>query len=259
MSQTILEVTKFPEFIKRTAKCILISSDDLNNSNFIINQYIRVLFKDSISSFNPIQDEDTKERNECKINQLFGLFLNQSYSNYSFIQMKWGNNLKNLKEQNLFQCLDLINDLDQFLDNSDQFDFDKFKKVLIKQLTDYFKANENTKVLIIDDITTFLSLNVDLKNIVNFVNFVKFYCLDNNISLIIQSFIGSDRLDPLIKLDTYLNSISHLVLLANKLETGYSNKVDGNLEIKNFVSNTKQTYLFKSTERQTKLFPPGTI
>ena len=263
MSLALLTVTNFPELIKLNSRCILISSDDLNNSNFIINQYIQALSKGLTS---PLQSNQET--------MIFCLFINQTYTNYSFIQMKCGNNLKNLKERNVFRCLDVLSDLDQFMSKSEdfkdksdmdnQFNFKKFETIFLNQLNDYFndsedKSKESLKVLIIDDITTLLSLNVELSQLINFLNHLKHYCSINKITLIIQSFLDSIKLDQLVKLDAFLNSISDLVLLVSKLETGYSNKVDGNLRIKNFITNTQQSYLFKSTERITKLYSPGTI
>lgn len=262
MSQTLLTATNFPQFI-RSPRSIVISSDDLNNSNFIINQFIQALAKGSNHSMqlaSPTKNSGGK---------VFGVFLNQSYTSYSFIQMKCGNNLKNLKELNQFRCLDVISDLEQFLQQGDcEFNFIKFKAVLIGQLMDFFQlsnsdadsnADSTTRVLIIDDITTLLSLNVRLNELANLTSFLRHFCSIHNISLIVQTYADAARFDEAAKLNTYLNSIADLVLITSKLETGYSNKVDGNLKVKNYITNTELNYLFKSTERTTKLFSPGTI
>lgn len=261
MAQTLLTATSFPQFIQSDSKCILISSDDLNNSNFIINQYVQALSKVSISS---LRLNETQASGQT--NQMFGIFLNQSYTNYSFIQMKCGNNLKNLKERNGFRCVDVLGDLEQFLKQPVdgrtgpiQFDFDRFKSVLVRELNDYFTEGATTKLLIIDDITSLLSLNVPLNDLASFVRFLRHFCSVHNITLLVQTFVDSTRLEPLVKLDAYLNAIADLVLTVSKLETGYSNKVDGNLEIRNYLINTQQAYLFKSSERSTRLYAPGTI
>lgn len=264
MAQTLLTATSFPQFIQGDSKCILISSDDLNNSNFIINQYVQTLSKVSISSLR-LGTEATQQASR-KANQMFGIFLDQSYTNYSFIQMKCGNNLKNLKERNGFRCMDVLGDLEQFLEQPPtgggqvRFDFAKFKSVAMRELNDYFKPDEQTtKLLIIDDITSLLSLNVPLNDLVKFLRFLRHFCSLRNITLLVQTFIDLARLEPLVKLNAYLNSVADLVLVVSKLETGYSNKVDGNLEIKNYTTKTQQAYLFKSSERSTRLYAPGTI
>lgn len=265
MAQTLLTATSFPQFVQSDSKCILISSDDLNNSNFIINQYVQALSKVSISS---LRLSDAETQASRRTSQMFGIFLNQSYASYSFIQMKCGANLKNLKERNGFRCLDVLGDLERFLEPSTggraeakrRFDFGRFKTAVVQELTDYFKTDEDTmKLLIIDDLTSLLSLNVRLGDLVYFVRFLRHFCSLRNITLLIQSFVDPARLEQLVKLNAYLNGISDLVLSVSKLETGYSNKVDGNLEIKNFIANTQQSYLFKSSERSTRLYAPGTI
>lgn len=266
MAQTLLTATSFPQFIQNDSKCILISSDDLNNSNFVINQYVQALSKVSISSLRLNDAEQPTSSRQSSTSQMFGILLNQSYASYSAIAMKCGNNLKNLKERNRFRCLDVMGDLERFLvpdagrNSTKRFDFGRFKTAVIQELTDYFKPDEDrTKLLIIDDITSLLSLNVPLSDLVNFVRFLRHFCSLSNVTLLIQTFVDPSRLEPLVKLDAYLNGVADLVLAVSKLETGYSNKVDGNLEIKNYIANTQQTYLFKSSERSTRLYAPGTI
>lgn len=268
MSLNLLTVTNFPQCLK-SPKFLLISSDDLNNSNSFINQFIQVISKAQMQPM-ALDSVDSSTKSAVKGNQTFGIFLNQSYTNYSLVQIKYGINLKNLKERNLFRCLDLMTDLDQYFDeqNNYQFNFTKFKVSLINELKDFFKLDgqenfEHTqtyKVILLDDITTFLSLNVDLTDLAAFVIYLKHFCLLNGISLIVQNFLDSNKLPfSLERFDTFLNNLSDIVIQTRQLETGYSNKVDGSLEIKNYVTNTNQMYLFKSTERQLKLFAPGTV
>lgn len=239
MSGTLYYTIDFPECLNRH-KQMLVTSDDMNNSAFVINNLLQSLIRNASFRQNG--------RAMC-------VLLNQSYRNLSFIQMKCGHNLKALRDANQLRVIDVMAEFNQYFENK-KFKFQVFAEHLLNQIDVMFydRKHSNFSLLWFDDLSIFLSLGVTLKELHALVQRVRYVCKDNNVKLIIQTFRDEEQEDEnLSRLILTLTANSSMRIHVNKLSSGYSKNVDGEIKIFDTIRNLNHRYLFKCHERLAKL------
>jgi hypothetical protein len=239
MATSLHQTIEFPECL-RHHKQLLVTSDDLNNSVFVLNNLLQALARNSLF--------------RSKGKAMFVL-LNQSYLNLSCVQMKSGLNLKPLKESSQLIFIDLISDYGTFYSDG-CFRSTQFAEHLLQQVDLHFKDKQDNEynVLAIDDLSVLLSLGMSLPDLHLLVQQLRLLCHRHHVCLLIQTYQdGEQEDDQLDRAVLLLKANSSLCLQVNKLTTGYSKSVDGNLFVTDYLKNGSQRFLFKCTERTAKL------
>jgi hypothetical protein len=244
-------------------KLLIITSDDLNNSSFLIHSLI--------------QQKARGLRTDQSSGPLFLILFNQSYSHYSSVAAKsFGINLKALKDDGRLIVIDVLKDLDQYSKSEDQGFFDIEK--LSFQITELFsdeKAN-GTPTIIVDDISVLSCLGATSSDIYSF--FLRLRNLSLTLrpaSLFVQSSLyvsSAGDLNYETKEEYNWEQVLHAMIGScdvyvqiKKLETGFSDKIDGSLFVHDFQQQSSFSndisikYHFKSAERSTRIFPPGSF
>ena len=167
--------------------------------------------------------------------------------------------------------IDVVKDLDDYLKPQEgYFDLKKLQSDVVSLLNQHSKDGERneTATLIIDDISVFSSLGLSDRDVYNFLMKLRSLCALHPFTLIVKSSViesheKDDDSRPEI-IDCLIPS-SDVYVLFEKLQTGFSDKVDGCLFLHDFHKQTKLTtdvsvkYHFKTIERNTKIFAPGTL
>jgi len=221
-----------------SGKFLAITSDEVNNSSFILHTLI--------------QHKSKTLRSDVSGGPLVLLLMNQSYSHYSFVAAKsFGLNLKTLRDAGKLRVVDVVKNVDQYLDkSSEEFDLKSLEENFMNQMTSFC-------TLIIDDLSVLSCLGLPAKEIYKFV--LKLRCLPD-LCLVIQSSkpLEEDCMEWSRALDCLISS-SDLYLCFQRLETGFSDRVDGSLDVHDLQTYSSKTYHYKTAERNTKLFVPGFI
>lgn len=238
-SASLSQIIDFPECL-RQHKQILVTTDDMNNSVFVLTNLLQALARNQ--SF------------RSKGKAMFVL-LNQSYRSVSCLQMKSGLNLKPLKESSQLHFIDLVSDFDQFYSHG-CFRIETFVSHLIGQVSWLFKDKNDSpyNILAIDDLSVLLALGMGLTQLHSLVQRLRFVCHKHGVCLLLQTteFVDPDD-DQLSRTVCFLKANSSLCLQITKLSTGYSRNVDGNLAITDYSKRMSERYVFKCTERTAKL------
>lgn len=233
-------------------KLLLVTSDDLNNASFVVHSLLQSRLRTKATvNVNPVVTLIT---------------LNQAYSHYSTVAAKaFGLNFKSLKDDGKLVCFDLLSQLDQFSPNG-QFDLKQFADSVVEHIVNSYadQATQQSPCVIVDDLTTFLSLGCSLQEVCRFVAVLRNLSFKHNLCLIVQLNLPQDpEDDDVIKLITWLNNACDVWLEINKLQTGFSQQVDGTIDVhdrrKLLSSQITRKLHFKTADRNTKLFHPGTV
>ncbi|KAI1289998.1 hypothetical protein HDE_08415 [Halotydeus destructor] len=236
-------------------KSIVLTSDDLNNSSFAVHSLIQ----------SRVRSVTGKQLSEPLI---VLVLTNNTFAHYSTVAAKsFGLNLKNLKDTGKLMVFDLLTDYDIYVNEKLQFEW--FVMQVLDCLTEAFKSREAngsliTPLVILDDLSIFLSLGASVPELYMFLANLRSYSHQYNFGLIIQSNLNGDAEDFELKQLVYSAiSCADIWLEFNKLETGYSQQVDGTLVLhdrtKKLSNEVLRKFHFKTSDRLTKLFTPGSI
>lgn len=257
MATNLAQVLDFSEAF-RQHRMLLIASNDLGNSSFVLSSLVQSLARNP--SF------------RAGGGRAWFVLFSQSYLNLSCVQMKCGMNLKPLRDAGGIGFFDVLSQFAEFTERS-RFSWERFQQAFTEKLQAAFdpvdeKSRPDDKsrpdeqrplrVICIDDLSCLLALGVSLKEVFQFLQRLRRHCRSNDIRLLVQTFqdehLEDDRLTRLLAV---LKADSSLWLQVSKLETGYSKHVDGTLQITDQLASQQKRYLFKCTERATKLHAPG--
>lgn len=236
-------------------KLMSITGDDLNNGSFLIHSLIssKVRCCRNRTGTDPF---------------LILILLNHSYSHYSSVAAKsFGLNLKALRDSGQLVVIDIISNLREYLDSVSRFDFNKFLATIHDNLSpiNRSKTDEGSgqnPLIIIDDISVLLSLQLNISVLYKLVSRIRSLAFNQGMTLIIQSHMDPDSEDEKMNnLAQSISSCSDVWIDCQKLVTGFSQTIDGSLDIKdhaNILGNKLMSrYHFKTMERNTKIFVPG--
>lgn len=248
-----------------TQNLVVITSDDLNNSSFLIHSLI--------------QQKARLLRTQTSSGPLVLILLNQSYSHYSSVAAKsFGLNLKALKDTGRLKVIDVVKDIAKYMKKEDEgsFDIEKVSTEVDSLLQDGNAIQPTgTATIMIDDISVLSSLGLQTTKIYSFLLWLRNLSLTRCPAvLIVQSTLDgrSEEEDHLEEEDTKWIQALHAMIASSqvyvnlqKLETGFSDKIDGSLFLHDyqrqstFCKDLSIKYHFKSAERSTKIFAPGSF
>lgn len=256
LNTDINQLLKLPSNFKKI-KLMTITSDDLNNSSFAFMSILAAKLKS-------IRMLSCQGGSSDVSNRIVLITTNESYSHYSSVAAKsFGLNLKTFRDDKRLIVLDLLTDLHMYLTTSGKLHLDKMIQILDDE-------HQNGGLLMIDDISIFLSLGVSSADIFQMINYYKMISHQLEYSIVIQSYSDAqnDSCEPQDEdLRTTVNSIissSDVWIQLSKLSTGFSTNVDGVLKIRDFNSildirtSDDLMYHFKTMDRNTKILVPGT-
>lgn len=170
--------------------------------------------------------------------------LSQNFTHYSCVAAKCGINIKTLREKDCIRLFDVLSE-------ETNFDFDIFEKNLKDEI-----ASFNASLILIDDISLFLSLNVDFKRIYQFV-----YKLNNLIatkeSVILaigSSFPSLDEDEETRNLVASCIYLSDIWCQLLPPQTGFSTQISGIIKIHYNLETTKEFH-YKLGDRNVSLKP----
>ena len=245
MSNTLQQVINFPDCLQRHRQ-LLITSNDMNNSTFVLTNLLQGLARNSMFRSD---------------GRAWFVLLGQSYLNFSCVQMKCGLNLKPFRDSGSLQFWEVLTTFGELCDRG-RLSFDRFVRIFYDEFEVKF-ANRNsstTSILVIDDLSALLSLGVSLVDMNTFIQKLRIRCAAHNVKLLIQSYQDDDQEDEqLARLLSLLKASSSLWMHVSKMETGYSKSLDGSLTITDQLANQQKRFLFKCTERTARLQTPGFI
>lgn len=250
-------------------KLLSITGDDLNNCSFLLHS----LISSKVRSCRNQRDESPF---------LVLILLNHSYTHYSSVAAKsFGLNLKALKDSGKLIVLDIISNLKEYL-NEERFDFHKLsfdiqeclsrmKRMERKQCEDSTSVNvelesgwNGNTLVIIDDVSTLLSLQVSISSIYKLVSRIRSLSLKHEMMIVIQAHFDPECEDE--EMNTLANciaSVSDVWIESSKLETGFSQSIDGYISLHDYKNRTigkeVRKYHFKTMERNTRIFLPGSL
>lgn len=256
MSTDLLNLLDLPSNFD-VLKLVTISSDDLNNSSFALHSIIQSRVRsrsgrggDSSGPF------------------LVLILINQSYFHYATVAAKaFGLNLKALKDKGDLLVIDLLTDFDKYQVES-KFDFPSFSREVFNLIETRLQETSasSSPCVIIDDISSFLSLGVNTAEIYKFVSTLRSFSFKYNFSLVVQTNYVPEEDDEDEDLKIIAQSsitCSDVWIHFSKLETGFSQQVDGNLVLHDLRRKLGGDFLrkfhFKTLDRNTKLFVPGNV
>ncbi|KAA0200153.1 hypothetical protein HAZT_HAZT008427 [Hyalella azteca] len=139
----------------------------------------------------------------------------------------------------------------------------------IKYCVNDWRSSNESMVILIDNLSTLLSLGVSTTEIRIFIQYCYslLYPLNSDLKTRLGNLIFVSLDDPADKefhlIANYLSQCSDVTLSARPLSTGRTNEVDGSLHVCSSPQNKRQQepfkkmYLYKVMERTTKLFAPG--
>lgn len=259
MSLDLNQLLDLPHNFSRI-KLLTITGDDLNNCSFLlhtlISSKVRSCRNNNVNSGQPF---------------LVLILFNQSYTHYSSVAAKsFGINLKALKDSGQLIVMDVIGNLNQYMDaDEERFDFNKLCSQIFATLSKIPQVNSGDEndvnsLVVIDDISTLLSLQLSVATVYKFTSRLRSFSFNRNMSLIVQSSIDCDQEDEEMNLlADSISCVSDITIESRKLETGFSQTIDGTLSVldhKNVLAKgdmSKKKYHFKTMERNTKIFVPG--
>ena len=308
MSLDLNQVLDLPANWKKI-KMLSISGDDLNNCSFLLHS----LISSKVRSCRNQADESPF---------LVLILLSHSYTHYSSVAARsFGLNLKALKDSGRLVVLDVISNLQEYL-NEERFDFDKLcfdiqeclstvKESERNQSEDSTSANprlesgqkprsesgqnprsesgqnprsesgqnprsesgqnprsesgqESSTLVIIDDVSTLLSLQVSVSSIHKLVSRIRSFSLNHRMMIVIQTHIDDECEDEEMNtLAGCIASASDVWIESSKLETGFSQSIDGYIRLHDYknriIGKEVRKYHFKTMERNTKIFLPGSL
>ena len=224
----------------------VVTSDDLNNSSFIIDTLLH-----SIGSKAKTKQDELK---------VFLLLINQNWLNYSIrLTKRYGINMKHLNQIKCLETLDLLSDYNDYT-KQDQFDWDQFKRNVFNKIYSHFTSPHSIRIMIIDDVACLLNLTTS-QDLYSFLLSLRSVCNDLKISLIIQTSLDYDEQDEEANQIVYsLIDCGQEWFEVKRLKTGYSSKINGHLIIHDFKKPGKveqMCYQFKHSERLVKIFQSG--
>ncbi|XP_078254875.1 elongator complex protein 6 [Rhinoraja longicauda] len=212
------------------------------------------------------------------------LGLQQSFNHYNLVAQKLGVNLSAAKEkgqlvffEGLRSALDVLLDdkPDGTLQGSSPLQFLSSPSTSLRSLYEFVctslsDANETTwkfPVLIIDDLSVLLSLGVTTENILDFMHYCRAtLCskLQGNIVVLVHDTddLGDEENDLMVKSLCY---VSHLILNAEALPTGYCKDIHGQLKITERTlspakaeKNITNIFQYKIQDKNVSFFARGT-
>lgn len=245
-------------------KLITVTGDDLNNSSFVLHNLIQ----------NKLRSLSASKSAASLPVRLVLILSNHSYLHYATVAAKaFGLNLKASKESGFLRVFDTLSELDRYTEQGsteEKFCFERLASDVITLIEGEFQANQDqdskllTPCVIIDDLASFLSFGVPLSELYRFITTLRCLSFKKNFCLIVQSnFDESSEDDDLrrLVLSTVVNSDVWLDCL--KLETGYSQHVDGTLVLRDpkqkLSKEFERKFHFKTLDRNTKLYVPGSL
>lgn len=169
-----------------------------------------------------------------------------------------GHDMTKLIEKNkmeIINVLQMINELDTCPDYFIKKTFEKIFSVINE-----FTQNNRRIVIIFEDISQFLDLGMDFKQLFLYLNMFKKITTEKNIRIYISyhSIHTNDETDRLYNL---LYHLSDIVLNVSGLKTGISRNVTGSVEfVRPEMWNReikKDFYHYKLDERSIEIFRPG--
>lgn len=150
--------------------------------------------------------------------------------------------------------------------------FDVIDHFLGGEMTTMFEDVKNTlslmsgkKCLVIDDLGILMNMGIGLAHVITFLQCCrKLQESDKDISLIVSSHVTENCEDHRLLAD-FISHIADLRVTVSPLRTGFSTNVTGTMEVVDNLerafgtTSEKRVYHFKLTDRQIKVFAPGTV
>lgn len=225
--------------IKPSDKVISIKENGNIDSNFIITHLMKQVLIEG--------------------NKLVLVIFHNTLGHYHNIGKRLGYDFLKQVDEGCIKTIEPLKDIVDNIGNGDGY-FLNDKEEIVKGLFNKIKANVDELVsksdgrvyLIIDDISHFLDLGVDLRLVIFFTN----YCLSlvnrGNVCLITNNHV-STKSDEIIS--NNLNYISDVVIEILPLKTGISREVTGVINIENKEKSSQ--FHFKSFDKGIKIFHLG--
>lgn len=258
----------------------LITSDDINNSAFVVPTLLSSKVKQIRSHGQSTVDSPV----------IILVTLNQSYAHFaSVLARSFGLNLNTYRDSGKLVSIDLLKNLNDFITDG-HFDFNLFRSKIMSSISLIPTTANVNSLVIFDDISILHTvLSVDYKLIYHLFLQIWSLMTSKMCHLIIQSHLLTLNEDigdfnnlydlcqndcneeNIIRLSERklifsLSSLSTNWLNFSKLQTGYSAQYNGSFicltkKIDNECHTVTQVeskrYLYKSHERNTKIFLPG--
>jgi len=202
----------------------------------------------------------------------------QTYNHYFHACQKLSVNLTNYRESGQLQILEglpfLLESIgDDCTYSSQPYDFlSKNNSVTVLKnwylmIKNHSQFDDGPSVLIIDDVSTFLSLNVPVIHVLDFINSCKSLYFDgtggrisdkNSVIVGVKKHIGDDEHSS-SALYWHLAYEASLIVNTDQLSTGLSKSVTGQMSITwngdGIVKPVQQKHLYKLEDRRIKVLP----
>ncbi|XP_060521659.1 elongator complex protein 6 [Cylas formicarius] len=179
--------------------------------------------------------------------------LHNDFNHYYHVGKKLGYDLRRALETDDLKVIDPLSDIVDGIGEIDA-DPDFLKRIFMSikcKLEGLASSETHRAYLIVDDLSHFWDLGIEIAHIVTFVNCCA-NMVDSNVSLILGTHVGSEN-DRIIS--NTLEYIGDVHVVVSPLKTGKSGDVTGTLDVQR-VSGTDY-YHFRTFDRGVKTFHPG--
>lgn len=227
--------------IKHDDKIIFVKENSLADSNFIITHLLKQILYEK--------------------NCAFFLTLHNTFDHYQNVGKKLGYDLKQAVEKGEVKVLDpleeVIDNIGRELEENPDYPIGQIPKCLLnsikKGIDNLLTSKKQAVYLIIDDISHFLDLGIELSQVVSFTNACVNLACDDDVFVVINSHVSSCESDLIVAHS--VQYICDVLIEVSPLCTGKSTDITGVMRIQR--GGVEDSYHFRAFDRGVKTFHPG--
>ncbi|XP_030755304.1 elongator complex protein 6-like [Sitophilus oryzae] len=224
--------------IQSNDRIIFIRENALADSNFIITHLLKQFFYEK--------------------SRVCFLTLHNTLDHYQNVGKKLGYDLKEAIECNNIKIVDPLADIVEGIGKEieESFEESQMLKCLFlsikKHIDNYCSLKDCPVYLVIDDVSHFLDLAIDLSQIISFINYCINLTNNDNISVVINAHVGSKNDEIVAK---SVQHICDVFVEISQLKTGKSTDITGLMTIQR--GDSINNYHYRTFDRGVKTFHPG--
>ncbi|KAL1488951.1 hypothetical protein ABEB36_014735 [Hypothenemus hampei] len=209
-------------------KIIFIKESPLADANFLISYILKSLVQEN--------------KNICFVT------LHNNLEHYQSVGKKLGYNLECVNNDNFT----LINPLENLIETLTEASLDSIFDSIQNEIRNFRKSNDRPIYVVIDDLSHFIDLGLDITEIIRFINDCVNLTSDPNTFFVINSHVSSQK--DLI-LAHSVQYVCNLFINVSALKTGKSSDISGVIKIQK--QDEENVYHYKVFDRGVKTFFPG--
>jgi len=227
--------------IQKEDKIIFIKENLDADSNFIITHLLKQILYEK--------------------NRAYLLTLHNTFDHYQNVGKKLGYDLKQAVQKGDVVVFDPLMEIIDSIGQEAEENFEDPKTNILKHLinsikkeiTNLTKTQNQSAYLIIDDLSHFLDLGIELSQVISFINACINLTSNDDILVVINSHVSSSESDKIIA--SSLRYVCDLFIEVSSLNTGKSTDITGVIRV--FRGEDENNYHYRAFDRGVKTFHPG--